>query len=477
MLLLLPLSLLSAEPQPAKQADPASVRRLIAQLGSSQFTEREAATKALEALGPAVLEALREAARSDDAEIRRRARPLIQKAEKRLEAEKLLQPTRVRLVYQDTPLAEALADFSRRTGLPLRLDGDKAPAGRKVALDTGDTTFWQAVDLLCHKAALVERDPASGLTGQYSTSGERRIYATEEYGGLPGTGLPAPLFLKEGKPPSLPTYQAGALRLRVLPVFLGEGERVLPLEVKLEPRLRLLTVLAVRVEKAVDDQGQRLIQPSPSVGKDSAVPGGTAEEIIVYWDGVSELPSDGFGDGRPVPVRLRLAERPSKRLTEVHGVIALQVQTPAEPLAVVDNPLKAAGKTAKGSDGSSLKVAEVKRDEEGELRLRVQVTSPPRDLILDGVPARIVLRGPRGRGLPPAPEGLAQSLTLVDARGQKVPLASSEGQAINPSGTSWEMTLVYPVDKDQTEPARLIYTERRTIRIEVPFVLKDVPLP
>src|SRR5262249_35590345 len=53
------------------------VDRLIRQLGSSKFDEREAAAKALEAVGEEALEPLRKAAnRSEDAEVRRRASEL-----------------------------------------------------------------------------------------------------------------------------------------------------------------------------------------------------------------------------------------------------------------------------------------------------------------------------------------------------------------------------------------------------------------
>src|SRR5688500_16092237 len=64
--------------EPAKPAA-ADVERLIKQLGSSQFREREDATKALDALGVRAWEALQKAAAgADDAEVRRRANRLLQ---------------------------------------------------------------------------------------------------------------------------------------------------------------------------------------------------------------------------------------------------------------------------------------------------------------------------------------------------------------------------------------------------------------
>ena len=71
---------------PAKTAEPdaAAIERLIRQLGSDEFTEREAATEALEKIGEPAYEALRKAAReSRDAEVRMRAARVVQTIEGR----------------------------------------------------------------------------------------------------------------------------------------------------------------------------------------------------------------------------------------------------------------------------------------------------------------------------------------------------------------------------------------------------------
>src|SRR5262249_6610035 len=58
---------------------------LVRQLGDGKFAKREAAGKALEALGAPALPALREAAASKDAEVRRRAERLIAAITQRLD--------------------------------------------------------------------------------------------------------------------------------------------------------------------------------------------------------------------------------------------------------------------------------------------------------------------------------------------------------------------------------------------------------
>jgi hypothetical protein len=57
----------------AAEPDPARIERLVRQLGSDQFRERQAAMQALDAAGEAALPALRKAENDSDPEVRRRA--------------------------------------------------------------------------------------------------------------------------------------------------------------------------------------------------------------------------------------------------------------------------------------------------------------------------------------------------------------------------------------------------------------------
>jgi hypothetical protein len=146
-----------AEEAPKKKADPEQIAKLIKQLGSDDFEEREKATKELEKLGGAALDALREASKSGEAEVKSRAASLLDKAERKAAAEKALAPTKVKLVFKDTPLADAIAEFGKKSGYTFQLhDPDKKMKDRKVTLDTGEVTFWEAFDKFCDKAGLVE---------------------------------------------------------------------------------------------------------------------------------------------------------------------------------------------------------------------------------------------------------------------------------------------------------------------------------
>src|SRR5437764_1345544 len=72
--------------RPASQKE-AEVDRLVRQLGSDTFAEREDASRRLETLGEPALGLLRQASNSDDAEVRRRARELVAIIERRIYGE------------------------------------------------------------------------------------------------------------------------------------------------------------------------------------------------------------------------------------------------------------------------------------------------------------------------------------------------------------------------------------------------------
>src|SRR5437660_3856124 len=67
-----------AKDKRAKEPDAATIAKLVKQLGSSDFQKREAATKALTAIGFPALQALRIAAKDGDAEVARRATRLVE---------------------------------------------------------------------------------------------------------------------------------------------------------------------------------------------------------------------------------------------------------------------------------------------------------------------------------------------------------------------------------------------------------------
>jgi hypothetical protein len=67
--------------EPGSEACDKETRRLVEQLASERFVDREEATQQLAKLGKAALPNLREASKSPDAEVRRRAQQLVEQIE------------------------------------------------------------------------------------------------------------------------------------------------------------------------------------------------------------------------------------------------------------------------------------------------------------------------------------------------------------------------------------------------------------
>jgi RNA polymerase sigma factor (sigma-70 family) len=167
-----------------KDADADQIAKLIEQLGTDTFADREAASRGLERLGAAALEGLRKAAQSNDVETRRRAEVLVKKIEKDLTSRELLQAKHVSLRFKDAPLPEAVAELAKQSGYEIALDDpDGKLKERTVTLDTGDVPFWRAVDLLCKAGNLVEADSEEPM---FAVGG-----GVLKFPGVPGAALPA----------------------------------------------------------------------------------------------------------------------------------------------------------------------------------------------------------------------------------------------------------------------------------------------
>src|SRR5262249_15486039 len=150
----------SAEKADAKKVDAKKIAKLIEDLGSDTFADRQKANETLDAIGEPALEALRKATKSSDAEIRKRASDLVGKIETRVESGRVLKPTLIHLVCKDMPVADAVNELRKKSGYLLVLhDPEGKLKSKKITLDTGKVTFWNAMEQLCAKAGVAEGDP------------------------------------------------------------------------------------------------------------------------------------------------------------------------------------------------------------------------------------------------------------------------------------------------------------------------------
>jgi hypothetical protein len=467
---------------PAARPEPDPIARLVIQLGSKHFKDREAATQALDAIGLPALEPLRRAARGTEPEVRRRAAYLVQKIEKRLESERLLAPRHLHLVWKDTPVPEAVNELSRQAGVPIVLsNADRARlADRKITLDTGETTFWDALDQLCRKATLVERrqEPTKAHADRVLTDGRGGQIIIMDGNLTTGSPPQSRLTLADGKPEPLPTCQAGGVRVRALApstphpgLRKTHGETFVLLEILPEAAIKWRGVVDVQVERAVDDRGQSLAQvlgSSGFAGLDLDLGG----NLLPFIEADGEMLG---ADPHQVPIRLRRGEGASRVLKELRGRVGARVET-IETLVTVEDLLKASGRTYHGTDGSTLRVVDVRPQDDGRVRLDVSIEAPGPGMAGAGQ----MIRGNRriifvNRNVE---MGMADNnWSLVDASGQKLTLLQTSARLRRGfNGFSQEASFVFP-GKNAKGPLTLRYTGQRTATVEVPFTLKDVPLP
>ena len=196
----------------------------------------------------------------------------------------------------------------------------------------------------------------------------------------------------------------------------------------------------------------------------------------VIINGDAQLAAPLARDPRQVPVRLKRNKSDSRKLQELSGTITVRVQTPLQPLITAENVLTATGRTFRGPHGGSLKVLDIQRQPNKQIKLQVRVEGPvwefnqlPGCLIGGG----LMVQEANGAGAD------ASQLSLQDARGQAYRLVKVDLRETLPnvSGLVQEFSLTYRPQREQGEPARLVFNGTRTATVDIPFTLRNVPLP
>jgi hypothetical protein len=534
LFLSLGLGAFSATAATNEPADIQKISRLISQLGSIKFSERRKASHALEAMDAPALDNLRKAAASSaDMEIRSRATALVARIEKRMEAATVLAPTRVHLVCKDMCVTDAVAQLAKKARINLLLHPNSVGnlAKKRITLDTGEVTFWEALDKLCLKAGLVETTmqavdsrldssiwiselPQGVLPVQPRVKNllPQRIKGFQIRGLVPiqpannpvaaqpiqivigGNNIvfsvPAQdqsqIVLCEGKPEKVATCYAGAFRIRArTAVGKNKDSAYVILEVTPEPRhLGWSLVGNPRLEKTRDERGQSLkIMLEEQVPDAQVVQwGGNVRMAQVVWH-TSTLHSPTVPLKRTVQIQIKLGDKPAKLLADLAGHITVQDKTPPEDLIVVSDILKAAGKTYNGVRGGSIQVLDVRKDNNGNHQVRIKLQAPSSmdesGPAVGGIVAiqgqgRININqiGGMGGAFRPASAG-AEGLSLRDAKGAAFPLIGSSMQ--NNNGDVTKM-MTFQAQQGR-EPAKLVFSGQRQVNVDVPFTFKDVKLP
>jgi len=124
------------------------VARLLEKLGSDEYADRESAQRALEQMGPPVLDRLKaEADRVQELDTRLRLKTLIEKIPRLAKLALVYGPTkRVSLSVRDAKLGDVFRQME--TALGEQFVGEGVDLATPVTLDLESATLWEALDAL-----------------------------------------------------------------------------------------------------------------------------------------------------------------------------------------------------------------------------------------------------------------------------------------------------------------------------------------
>jgi hypothetical protein len=476
----------------AEQAPPGDrIGQNVANLSNDRFRVREQATLDLIAIGEPALPSLQGLLNSKDQEVRRRAQTAIRTIQNRLRNEALIRAPKLRLKYEARPLDEALADLSQKSGLPFVLDA-KANKNPKmsITLDTGDVPYWEAIEKFLSAAGLVEvvEQPAPPQPNQNMVYRQRQQKPPDQR-----------IRLVESKV-AAPVSTASIVRVKLLPreapgnsVTKGSNEINFVLDVTSAPTLSWQGCLSVDIRKAVDDRGVALAQSylrrsgtSPEemlyaqnfqgqafINGRIFIQGNVNGRQVFFADDGSMI-NPNRPDPKHVPVTLLGRESGSKMLKELQGVITGQVQTAPQALATIANIRKAAGKDKVENGEYHLEVVDRTTDKSGYVHLRFRLQMPMQvdanDIQFGGQFGGLIVDQVNGNG--------QANIVFEYANGKAIKNSALNvlEQSFNGEVQITEYLAVVPTDKSE-EPVKLVVSGRKSEFIEVPFVLKNVPLP
>jgi len=418
----------AAENPLAPAAGPA-VEQLVKQLGDRDARVREQASRALQALGPAVLPRLKAAKDGADPEVRGRLAALVQALEKA----PLLLPRRVSLQLRDRPLRDAVAELAKQTGYRIDLypNGNDDRDKQLHSFHFDQLPFWTVVDKLCQQG---------GLAMQRTYGDDQRLQLRFDETYVPHVWHADAFRLTAQGFQYHRTIDFSSLPRNAS----ATGQRGESLQfrftVMAEPRLPLLWVGPAVLTEAVDERGNSLLPPTTS---------GEAErqgfhDRSYYHDAWTNL------------VRPR---REAEMVKLLRGVLPVRILIEQTPELVVENPKAAKGRKVK-SASTELDIEDFK--EAGGGRQGYELKFNVRSLRGDGTDYHFY-------------NSIRHRFELQDAKGNKYGW-SGGGWGGNENSVRGTFNFSHP-GGEVGPPVKLIFHGWTTLYHRVPFEFRDLPLP
>jgi hypothetical protein len=445
-----PPPVLVLPPARRRDAKAEEIATWVKQLGDADAKVRQTAADALAEVGPPAVKALSAIAEGPEGEQRKQARAALD----RIAAGAALAPARVSLELKDASLADALRAFTKQTSIVVKEPSSTKvePKPRRLNLKLDDVPAWEALDRICD-AAGAHLD-ASNLAGpRLSVSyQERPAYAIRGYAGpfrLQGTG---------GR------YQRSV-------GVLGASERLsMNLQLLKGPKARSVVVTPLRLTEVRGDDGQSLRLPNE----------------MGFLVGLSE---EAGVERTNVNVPLKATDRRGGAIKVLKGVLVLDVMVRRIERVVVPDLAKAKGRTFFGEQGRRLTVVQAQQIGNG-WNVSFGVAGPP-DWRYDAKRCGFELVDARGHSerltnplfgpfplRSPQPEDAAwMAASPLAPSLSAVPWTAIAVQSRRPTAGQWQGNFWVNSKERLEAPVRLRFLDYEYLRTEVPFELRDVPLP
>jgi hypothetical protein len=457
--------LLGQVPEAGPSLEPAA---LVQRLGASRYADRKAAADAIEHIGRPALPALRTARNSRDLEIRTRASSLIEK----IEAALLIEPTRLRLDFENATLPEVARSLALQTGFKLALYPQNLPRWKTVRVtlrQSQPVEFWKALDQLCDAAGLQYNANMHGFAPQpepvlpFTDGSIRPLAPTFDHGPFRVRLVsidfqrhvsygPAGLALEPPQAP-LPAPRPAEGLKAVAPTRLNPITTVqftAQIGVDAEPRLSVVHRGALRLIEAVDNLGNSLVPPvsagrTPRLAADFPMMSGPVMQILAHLHRPN-VPGDTIKKLRGV-IPLAVSSRRSDPL-----VVPLKETTAAKTFENPDARLTIHAVHPLGNSRNTLIELSVRSDDD-------DASSPASDMAVYSSSARRI-----------DPHHL--QIEIVDQRGQSLPWFQSKVDA-----ETSHFTLTVTGLPQTTQPKELRYYAISRSDVDLPFEFSDVPMP
>jgi hypothetical protein len=409
-----------------------TIEQLIEQLSNDDFKVRQAAVKAIEAMDPEVLPALRTALKANPPlEVRRQ----IEKMIAQFELAAVTNPKLVTLSATARPLQEVVEQLAKQSGYPITLVPDAGKEKKLHDFKFERVPLWEALDAVCASGEMVvSRD--AGQKGFQLMFSDRYQPFVSRHGAFRVVG--------QGLQYSKSTSRSNQLTMVARKPADGdkqvnkhESETLhFTLAVEAEPRVPALGLGEVIIKEAFDDRKQSLV---PQVALTEMIFGGRRSFTRV----------GGFpGMNMNAWVPLKPASKNAKSISLLKGTIPVQIEKETKITVLAEKALDAKGKKFKFGD-VSIEIDEVKH---GANQLHVYLTMTGGRAAAGEIDGELELRDDKGNAYQVGGSGL-----------------SSDGQTARVHFTY--------VGVQDAKSAKLVHLKRVTMEYMVPFEFRNLPLP